>query len=177
MVNMSAKFDEEAHNGLVSNMLTSLFLYLSVVTLNFDMWHPKSIGFILSPWLTCLPSSMKKHTVVKSLISCSQAYFYTCQWWPWPLTSKINRVHILTLASMCAKFDEEEHIRQITLYVYCDLDLWPVTSKINRVHSPTMANMSAKFVEEAHNGLVSITFTSLFSYMSIVTLTSDLQNQ
>ena len=32
-----------------------------------------------------------------------------------------------------------------------------------------MANMSAKF-KEAHNGLVSIIFTSLLSYMSIVTV-------
>ena len=39
------------------------------------------------------------------------------------------------------------------------------------VHSLTMANMSGKFDEEAHNGLVSIVFTSLFPYMSIVTLT------
>ena len=37
--------------------------------------------------------------------------------------------------------------------------------------------MTAKFDEEAHNGLVSIVFTSLFPYMSIVTLTFDLQNQ
>ena len=40
-----------------------------------------------------------------------------------------------------------------------------------------MANMSAKSDQEAHNGLVAIMFTSLFPYMSIVTLTSDLQNQ
>ena len=39
-----------------------------------------------------------------------------------------------------------------------------------------MANMSAKFDQEAHNGLVSIVFKSLFPYMSIVTLTFDLQN-
>ena len=37
-----------------------------------------------------------------------------------------------------------------------------------------MAYISAKFDEEAHNGLVSIAFTSLFQYMSIVTLTFDL---
>ena len=37
-----------------------------------------------------------------------------------------------------------------------------------------MANMSAKFYEEAHNGLVCIVFTSLFLYVSIVTLTFDL---
>ena len=40
-----------------------------------------------------------------------------------------------------------------------------------------MANMYAKFDEGAHQGLVSIMFTILFPYLSIVTLTSDLQNQ
>ena len=40
-----------------------------------------------------------------------------------------------------------------------------------------MVNMSAKFDEEAHYGLVSILSTSLCLYMSIVTLTFDLQNQ
>ena len=37
-----------------------------------------------------------------------------------------------------------------------------------------MANKSAKFDQEAHNILESIMFTSLFPYMSIVTLTFDL---
>ena len=40
-----------------------------------------------------------------------------------------------------------------------------------------MANICAKFDQEVHNGLVSIVFTSLFRYMSIVTLTFDLWNQ
>ena len=40
-----------------------------------------------------------------------------------------------------------------------------------------MASMSAKFDEETHNGLVSIVFTSLFPYMSIVTLTFDLTSK
>ena len=40
-----------------------------------------------------------------------------------------------------------------------------------------MANMSAKFDEEARNGSVSIVFTGVFLFMSIVTLTIDLQNQ
>ena len=35
MVNMSAKFDKEIHNGLVSIVFTSLFPYMSIVTLNF----------------------------------------------------------------------------------------------------------------------------------------------
>ena len=48
MANMSAKFDQEAHNGLVAIVFTSLFPYMSIVTLTFDLWPPKSIGFILS---------------------------------------------------------------------------------------------------------------------------------
>ena len=40
-----------------------------------------------------------------------------------------------------------------------------------------MVNIYANFDEEIRNGIVSIVFTSLFPYMSIVTLTFDLQNQ
>ena len=36
-----------------------------------------------------------------------------------------------------------------------------------------MVNISAKFYEAEHTGLVSIAFTNLFPYMSIVTLTFD----
>ena len=44
-------------------------------------------------------------------------------------------------------------------------------SKIEMVHPLTIANMSAKFNEEAHSSLVSIVLTSLFPYISILTLT------
>ena len=44
MVNKSAKFDLEAHNDLVSNVFTSLFPYVSIVTLTFDLWPTNSIG-------------------------------------------------------------------------------------------------------------------------------------
>ena len=64
MVDMFAKFDEEAHNDLVFIVFTSLFPYMSIVTLNFDLW---------------------------------------------PVTSKINRVHPLTIANMSEKFYEEAH--------------------------------------------------------------------
>ena len=134
MVNMSAKFDKAAHNGLVSIVFTSLLPYMHIVTLTFDLWPPKSLG---------------DH---------------------------------LIMVNMSAKFNEEVHNgfslyhvhKLISINVNCDLDLWPVTSKINRVHPLTMANMSAKFDEKAHNGLVSIMFTSLLSYMSIVTLSFTL---
>ena len=37
MANMYAKFDEEAHNGLVFVLFTNLFPYLSIVTLTFGL--------------------------------------------------------------------------------------------------------------------------------------------
>ena len=51
-----------------------------------------------------------------------------------------------------------------------DLHLETMTSKIHRVHPLNMVNVSTKFDEESHNGLVYIVMTSLFLYMSIVTL-------
>ena len=89
------------------------------------------------------------------------------------------------MANMSAQFYEEARNglvskcvhKLISIYVYCDLDLWPLTSKINRIHHLNMVtcNMSAKLDEEAHNGLVSIVFTSLFQYMSILTLNFDMR--
>ena len=64
MVNMSAKFDQEAHNGLIAIVVTSLFPYIIFVNCDLDLWPRKSIGSILSPWLTCLPSLIKKYTKV-----------------------------------------------------------------------------------------------------------------
>ena len=86
------------------------------------------------------------------------------------------------MANMSAKFDKEAHnglvcIGFTAFFHTCPLWPWPLTSKINRVHPLTMVNIPAKFDKEIHNSLVSIVFTSLFPYMSIVTLTSDLQNQ
>ena len=37
MANMAAKFDQEAHNGLVSIVFTSLFPNMSIVTLIYDL--------------------------------------------------------------------------------------------------------------------------------------------
>ena len=52
MANMYAKFDEKAHNGLASILFTSLFQYMCIVTLTFDLWSPKLIGFIHPPTMT-----------------------------------------------------------------------------------------------------------------------------
>ena len=38
MINMSAKFDKETRNGVVSIVFKSLFPYMSIVTLTFDLW-------------------------------------------------------------------------------------------------------------------------------------------
>ena len=47
------------------------------------------------------------HTTMVQFLSCSQAYFHICPLRPWPLTSKINRVHPLIMVNMSTKFDKE----------------------------------------------------------------------
>ena len=115
--NWLLKSDEEAHNaGQISDPYVRGSVTIGQTHAHTDrrrtkwslcdLWPLKSIGFILSPWLTCLPSLIKKSTTVKSLL-CSQAYFHRCPLWPWPLTSKINRVHPLIMLNMSSKFDKE----------------------------------------------------------------------
>ena len=135
MGNMCIKFNENTLNSLVSIVFTRLCPYLSIVTLTFDLWSWKSIGFIVSSWAICVLSLIKIHSMVWSLL-CSQGYFNKYPLWPWPLTLKIKMVLPLIMGNTCSKFDEN------TL-----------------------------------NGLVSIVFTRLCPYFSIVTLTSDLKNQ
>ena len=80
-----------------------------------------------------------------------------CQWfqlWPWPLNSKIKRIHPHTKANMSAKFDEEAHnvlvfIVFTSLFQYTsNLLPWPLTSKIDWIRPLIMVNTSAKFDEE-----------------------------
>ena len=67
MINMSAKFKEDAHNGSVSIVFTRLLLFKSIMALTFDLWPPKSIGFILSSYWICLQSLMKMCTTLYTL--------------------------------------------------------------------------------------------------------------
>ena len=83
MDKMSAKFEEETQTGLVYILLTSLFPYKSIVTLTFDLGPPKSIGFILTLWLTCLPSSMK-HTTVQYRVHKLISIYVNCDLDLWP---------------------------------------------------------------------------------------------
>ena len=136
------------------------FHIMSIVTLTFDFWSPKSIGSILSLWLTCLLSFMKKHTTVSLYHNYRLTTIYVYRdLHLWPLTSKINRAHSLTIANMSAKFGKEADNSLVsivftTLFPY--MSILTLTSKIIGVYPVVKVNMSGKFNEEEHNGLVSI---------------------
>ena len=141
---------------------------MSIVTLTFDLWPPKSIGFILSSRLTCLPSLIKKSTTVKPLL-CSQAYFHRCPVWPWPLTSKINRVHPLITVNMSCKFDKEICNRLVSM-VFTSVTIkkvWLSDRQTHaRTHTQTDAGQSDPYVPlcfagDTINCLVSMVFTSV----------------
>ena len=92
------------HNGLVSIVFPSLFLYMSIVTSDHkNQWGPSSpYGYHVCQvwWRSTQWFSLYLVHKLKN------AYFHLCQLWPWPLTSKINRVHPLVIVNMYAKFDE-----------------------------------------------------------------------
>ena len=100
---MVNKFDE-AHNGLVSIVLTSLLPYMSIVTLTskINRVHPRTMAY------TCMSAKSDKEAH-NGLVSIVFTSFHISQLWPWPLTSKINRVHPLIIVNMSAKFAEEAH--------------------------------------------------------------------
>ena len=167
MFNLSAKFDKETSNGLVSIVFTR-------------STHGQTDGTTEPQQRYYIPTATR---CAGNALVCIRftAYFHICPWWPWPLTSKINRVHPLTMVNMSAKFDKEIHnglvsIMFTSLFPYMPIvtltfDLWPPKS-IGFILSSWL--MSAKFDQEAQNALAAIVFTSLFPYMSTVTLTFDL---
>ena len=152
------------------------------MTLTFDLWTPKSIVFILSPFsplLTCQPNVRKIKTTVQSLL-CSQGHFHVCPLWPWLLTLKINRVHPLIIVNMYAKFNRDTYNGSVsiafTMFLpYKSIGTLTFDLQINRVPL-TMVNMSAKFDDKAYNGSISIVFQMLFPY-NYVNCDLDLQNQ
>ena len=158
MVNMSAKFDKEIHNGF------SLFRVHKLISIYRIAGNFRWV-LIFAISRTGYGVAKIKNAIIYSNRNSKVGSFKIAK-------IKIVKIisHTFTLKSR--KFSSAK----ISRYTVCplDLDLCPLISKINRVHPLTMANMSIKFDQEAHNGLVAIMFTSLFPYMSIVTLTFDL---
>ena len=111
---------------------------------------------------------MNKHTMVQSL-SCSPAYFLTCQLWPWCLISDLNNqyysVYPLTIANMSTKYNEHSGLISIMftslLPVYMSIvtltfDLfqvwWRSTQRFSfyRVHKVKVWRTQAHTDTEAH---------------------------
>ena len=159
MVNMSAKFDQEAHDGLVCIWFTAYFHTCS-------LW-PWPLTSDLQNWV---------HPLTRVKFPYLSIVTLTFDLWP------SNRVHPLIMVNRSAKYDKEIHNGLVSILftslspymsiVTLTFDL--KNGKIIRVHPLIMVNMSAKFDQEICNGLVSFVFTSLSPYMSIVTLTFDL---
>ena len=162
IVNMSAKFDEEAQNGLVSIVLTRLLPYMSIVTLTSDLQnnrvHPLTIAKMSARF-----DKEEHNGLVSIMLIITSLFTYMSTF------DLQNRFPWLTcLPSLMKKYT---NLLPYMSFVNLNFDL--LTPKSLSFYSLTMVNLPAKFNEEAHNGLVSIMITSLFRYMSIVTLTFD----
>ena len=98
---MSAKFDEEAHNGLVYPVHKLISIYIHC---DLQLWPVTSkINRVYS--LTMVNMSAKfDDQLLNGLVFIVFTWLFPCQLW---LTSKINRVHPLTIANTPAKFDKD----------------------------------------------------------------------
>ena len=80
----------------------------------------------------------KAHNGLASIVFTSLFPYVYCDLDLWPLTSKINRVHPLTMANLYAKYDGEAHnglvsILFTSLFPYMSIvtltfELWPPKS-------------------------------------------------
>ena len=145
-------------------------------------WYHIMHTFVLWRMTPDIHDHISKYNNAKRSIP---AHPHICQWlpsWPslWTVTSKSIGS---TMVNMSAKFDEEAHnglvCSRFTAYFHtCQLWSWPLTYELQNQQGPSshqgLLNISAKFDEEMHYSLVSIVFTSLSTYMSIMTLTYDL---
>ena len=110
---------------------------IPIVTFMFKLWPPKSIGFTSITYKMSVKFDEEGHNGFVCIRFT--AYYHACPLWPWPLTSKINRVHPLTMVNMSAKFYKEAHnglvaIVFTSLFPYMSIvtltfDLWPPKSK------------------------------------------------
>ena len=81
------------------------------------------------------------------------------------------------MVNMSAKFDKEIWNGVDSIVFTRSTHGWTDGTTHGRTDGTTAALLYPHRDKEIHNSLVSIMFTSLFPYMSILTLTSDFQNQ
>ena len=101
--NTSATSDHNLLKGCLSIRFTRFFQYLSIMTMTVDLWPIKSTGLIISPLATSVLGLVEIHLTVWFLFST----FVFCDLGLWPLTFKINSVHLLITINMCGKVDED----------------------------------------------------------------------
>ena len=119
MGNIYAKFYQNTLNTLIFIVFTRLFQLLSIVTFTFDLWHPKSIGFILTSWAITLLSLVNIHTQWFYIYCVNKVIFLFRVLWPWPVPLpcivtlicdlQINRLHPINMIEIFTKFDEDWH--------------------------------------------------------------------
>ena len=96
-------------------VFTSFFSYMSIVTLTFDLWPPKSIEYILSPWLTSAKFDKEIQNSLVSILFTSlfpytvysfefaQSYFRPAELWikliPPVLISPTGNIFLYTMYS------------------------------------------------------------------------------
>ena len=133
------KFSTQTTQSVASPCIPHLSM-----TLTFDLLTPRVHHLIIVNRHTKFEDAHNRQSHVHNAISM----YVQSDLDLWSLTSKIDRVHPLTMVNMSAKFDNDAHNCLVSivfkgyfhkLCVNCDLSLWHLTSRINRVHPLVIA--------------------------------------
>jgi hypothetical protein len=139
------------------------------VTLTFDLWPWKSIGFQTLLRTTYVPSLVKIHWRML-ILECSQRCYAVKIWpldlWPWKSIGFQTLLRTMYVPSL-VKFHWRMLILECSQGCYAvknwpgDIDLWPMTLKINRVSDSPKDYVCTKFSQNPLKDVDSRVFTRM----------------
>ena len=141
MANMSVKFDEVVHNGLVSIMFTSLLP--NYVYYDLDLWPITSkINRVHPLTMTNMSAKFDEGThngLVYRVHKLISIYIY-CDLDLWPMASKTNTVHHLVILNMCVMIKlhtanltnvkRHEQVQKSCICIWKQMHEFPITLTI-----------------------------------------------
>ena len=116
MVSLHVKFHANKCKKESSYAPETIFSYLCIVTLTFDLLTSKSIGHIFASWGVCMWSFMMIGVKGKQL--CARNHFQLfmhCDIDLWPFDLKIYRAHPCLMGSLHVKFHDDRCKRKAVI--------------------------------------------------------------
>ena len=147
------------------------------VTLTFDLWPWKSIGFQTLLRTKYVPSLLKIHWRIL-ILECSQGCYAVNIWpldlWPWKsirFQTLIRTMYVPSLVKIHWRMlilECSQGCYTVKKNIPSDLDLWPMTLKINRVPDSSKDSVCTKFSQNPLKDVDSIVFTRMLCGKNLI---------